>query len=496
MTLADLLRFDRIAIQCHDNPDADALASGYALYRYFTTHGRKTRLFYSGRAAVSKPNLVRMIALLGLPVAYEADPAPAEELLVTVDCQYGAGNVRKVPAPVVAVIDHHIQEGELPALAELHPYLGSCSTLVWKMLEDEGFAPDTALATALAYGLFTDTNGFSEVRHPLDRDLRDAPGFDERILRTLKRCNLSLDDLTMASAALNGLAYHGDGRFVLVSTPPCDPNILGFISDLAMQVDGVDLAVIFSESPDGFKYSVRTATREVKASDLARTIAAGGLGSGGGHADKAGGFISAANFARHRPGQPPLEFFRQRIHEHLADYDIIDCAKGAPDDTGGFAEHEKLPVPVGFVPCDRLFPGRTSLQVRMLEGDISITAGPGTYLMIGTSGEVYPIEKDKFAATYTPLGTPLQEEFAYPPCVLDKDKGVRLPLLPAAEACVGKSVRLKARRLDRGLKIFTRWDQDNYLRGDPGDWLLMRNDDPADLYIITRDLFPRLYRRV
>ena len=40
MTLADLLRFQRIAVQCHDNPDADALASGYALYRYFTAHGK------------------------------------------------------------------------------------------------------------------------------------------------------------------------------------------------------------------------------------------------------------------------------------------------------------------------------------------------------------------------------------------------------------------------------------------------------------------------
>ena len=27
--------FDRICIQCHDNPDADALASGHGLYQYF-----------------------------------------------------------------------------------------------------------------------------------------------------------------------------------------------------------------------------------------------------------------------------------------------------------------------------------------------------------------------------------------------------------------------------------------------------------------------------
>jgi phosphoglycolate phosphatase len=445
---------------------------------------------------VTKPNLARMLGVLDLPARYDPDPAPHDGLLVTVDCQYGAGNVRKVAAAQVAVIDHHIQEGELPALAELRPYLGSCATLVWKMLEDAGFTPDAALSTALAYGLFTDTNGFAEVRHPLDRDLRDAPGGDGRILRDLKRCNLSLEDMATASRALAGLAYHPEGRFVLAATAPCDPNILGFVSDMAMQVDGVDMAVVFSEGPEGFKYSVRTATREVKASDLARALSAGGLGSGGGHADKAGGFISAANFERLHAGARAAAILEQRIREHLAAYELVDCAQGPLADARGFAEYEKLPVPVGFVPCERLFPGKAGLSVRMLEGDISITAGPDTCLMIGSSGEVYPIEKAKFAASYTPLGRPLEEEFAYPPCVLDTDRGDRVPLLPHAEACVGKKVRVRARELDRGMKVFTRWDADNYLRGDAGDWLVMRGDDPADLYIVTRDLFPRLYARV
>ncbi len=493
MTLADLLRFERIAVQCHDNPDADALASGFGLYRWFTAQGKETRLFYSGRAAFGKPNLVRMIAELGIPVTFDPDPAPVDGLLVTVDCQYGAGNVRKVEAAATAVIDHHIQEGPLPALTELRPYLGACATLVWKMLEDEGFAQDTPLATALYYGLFTDTNGFAEVRHPLDRDLRDAARFDERIFRTLKRSNLSLEDLATASAALNALEYHAEGRFVLVNTPPCDPNILGFISDLAMQVDTVDLAVVFSESREGFKFSTRTAVREVKASDLALALTADGLGSGGGHADKAGGFISAANFDALHPNATALEVFIRRIRAHLAGYEVIDCAQGPPSDLTGFADYEKLPVSVAFVPCRKLFPDKTSLHVRMLEGDISVTAGPDTYLMIGSAGEVYPIEKAKFAATYTPLGKPPQSDFAYPPCVLDQDSGTRVSLLRKAEACLGAGMRVKARPLECGIKLFTRWDRENYFRGDPGDWLIMRNDDPTDLYVITRALFPRLY---
>lgn len=32
MMLEELLGYDRITIQCHDNPDADAIASGFGLY--------------------------------------------------------------------------------------------------------------------------------------------------------------------------------------------------------------------------------------------------------------------------------------------------------------------------------------------------------------------------------------------------------------------------------------------------------------------------------
>ena len=41
MKLNELLKFNDIVIQCHDNPDADALASGFALYWYFTRNDKK-----------------------------------------------------------------------------------------------------------------------------------------------------------------------------------------------------------------------------------------------------------------------------------------------------------------------------------------------------------------------------------------------------------------------------------------------------------------------
>lgn len=40
MMLDELLGYDHVTIQCHDNPDADAIASGYGLYCFSGTRER------------------------------------------------------------------------------------------------------------------------------------------------------------------------------------------------------------------------------------------------------------------------------------------------------------------------------------------------------------------------------------------------------------------------------------------------------------------------
>ena len=109
MRLSDLEKYDTITIQCHDNPDADTLASGYGLYCYFRSKNKSVRLVYSGRTKIQKSNLCLMVDKLRLPVEYvkaqEEESIPVEGLLITVDCQYSAGNVTGLTSQDVAVID-------------------------------------------------------------------------------------------------------------------------------------------------------------------------------------------------------------------------------------------------------------------------------------------------------------------------------------------------------------------------------------------------------
>ena len=95
MRLADLVQYDPITIQCHDNPDADALGSAYGLYCYFRDKGKQVRMIYSGFSRIQKANLRMMCDKLKLPIEYverEGHP-PLPGLLITVDCQYDPGSV-------------------------------------------------------------------------------------------------------------------------------------------------------------------------------------------------------------------------------------------------------------------------------------------------------------------------------------------------------------------------------------------------------------------
>ncbi len=343
MRLADLLAYDDIVIQCHDNPDADSIASGYAVYEYLCERGKNPRLIYCGRNLIRKSNLVMMVKELEIPIEHVnhtmvTDPA---ELLVTVDCQYGEGNVSRYPAKTVAVLDHHRVSCKLPALSEVRSNLGACSTLLWTLLkeEDHPIEENVALSTALYYGLYTDTGSLEEIFHPLDMELRDEAKVDAGLITKLRNANISIEELETAGAALLRCDYNEKYRFAVVKSGPCDPNVLGIISDLVLEVDAVDVCVVFSVLPTGVKLSVRSCIEEVKACDLAAKICSG-IGSGGGHNVKAGGFLQMELLVKayesycrvlgteprmemdenNRSGRPSMSAIKSYLEKRMVDY--------------------------------------------------------------------------------------------------------------------------------------------------------------------------------
>lgn len=503
MRLSELEAYDSITIQCHDNPDADTLASGYGLFCYFQSRGRKVRLVYCGRNQIQKSNLRLMVDKLKLPIEYiavdQGERLRIDGLLVTVDCQYGSGNVTGLTSENVAIIDHHPLEGNPLPMCIISSNMGSCSTLVWKLLLEEGFDVnrDEYLGTALYYGLYTDTSQFSELCNPLDLDMREMLKVDMGLITLFRNSNLSLKELEIAGIALIRYSYNDDYEFAVIKAQPCDPNILGLISDFLLQVDAIKTCVVFNETNDGYKFSVRSCIREVNASELAAFLAQG-MGSGGGHYEKAGGFISLKLYEEKYPTMHTEGYFNNRMVQYFDSYELI-YAENYTADLSGMESYAKRRMPVGFVKLDEVLSEGTPITIRTLKGDIDMTVERDLYCMIGTKGEVQPLEGKKFQKKYqilegeNNLGEYL-ERLEYVPVIKNRDTGRDMRLTDYARMCVpGEESLIYARTLERGVKVFASHDKSRYMLGEPGDYLAVSREDTSDVYVVEKGLFGELY---
>ncbi|SCW30460.1 nanoRNase/pAp phosphatase, hydrolyzes c-di-AMP and oligoRNAs [Ruminococcaceae bacterium YRB3002] len=493
MHLSELLNYDDIVIQCHDNPDADALASGYALKYFFEQKGKNARFIYRGRNPIRKSNLMIMLATLHVPVTYEPEFDEVPELLITCDCQYGQRNVTKTEAKNIAVIDHHQATVDVPHMCEIRSNVGSCATVIWDMMRFEGVeaGENKELATALYYGLYTDTNRLSEVSHPLDRDMLDNLMINRSIITEMSNSNISLEELKITGKAILDFDYHERERYLIIHSEPCDPNILGVISDFVMETSEVDVCLAYYIATNEIKFSVRSCTKEVHANELAEFLARG-IGGGGGHLYKAGGTIRPELIQDH-----PSSILEERLAEYYAMYEVM-YAKDTTLDTSGMPLYTKMEQRLGTVKLADVYPVGTPVEIRTLEGDINITITDDTYLMIGIEGEIYPISGRKLENSYTFTGFKFSRTFEYEPSIRNVTTGDTEDVMPYAKTVISPpgTAHIHAKPLDHAVKLFTAWDDEKYYSGNIGDYIAVRDDDPHDIYIIKGRLFDKLYRRV
>lgn len=500
MRLADLKKYDPVTIQCHDNPDADAIGAGFGLYTYFKSIGKNVRLIYSGKYKIHKANLKLMVEKLDIPIFYMEDTQVCiGGLLITVDCQYGAGNVTRLKADRVAVIDHHQIEIPNLELKEINSSLGSCSTLVWKMLKEEKFPveEDIILGTALYYGLYSDTNQFAEIYNPLDMDMRDTLTCNMSLIRLFRNSNLSLAELEVAGIAMIRYIYNDDHKYAIIRSKPCDPNILGMISDFLIQVDEVWTCIVYNEINDGYKFSVRSCIKEVNASELAAFVSET-IGSGGGHMEKAGGFISKKLYEEYYPTLHSEAYFSEKMNEYF-DHTQIIYAEDIELDITDMERYIKKKIPLGYVRATDILPVGTPITIRTLEGDVDMTVEPELYIMIGINGEVYPNTKTRFEKSYQIIDKPYDlrdcaKDTEYVPTIKNRVDGTTRFLTSCAGTCISNGkTGIYAKKIDQMVKVFTAWGKDRYMLGKKGDYLVVRCDDLHDIHVVEENTFKKTY---
>ena len=130
-----------IVIQCHDNPDADAIACGYAGLSVFTEIQRKRTIvwFTEGRNVIRKTNLVMLIRDLEIPIA----ACGLQSAQTGAYCSWWtASTVPEMPQS----LRHRTycsdrpspdQHGICRSFPRCEANLGACSTLIWQYAEKQ-----------------------------------------------------------------------------------------------------------------------------------------------------------------------------------------------------------------------------------------------------------------------------------------------------------------------------------------------------------------------
>jgi nanoRNase/pAp phosphatase (c-di-AMP/oligoRNAs hydrolase) len=281
-------------VHLQHNPDPDAIGSAVAVqYLLRRLFDRETVLAATGD--VKRAENRAMLKWLGIQLvpSYKIDYAD-HDLVVVVDTHPGSGTCRLPPGitPDV-VIDHHPAERafEGVAISMFDPSFGSTCSMVGALMLENGIPLDARVATALTYGIRTDTMDLQRGSGPRDEAVfQEVYALaDKRLLGKIERARVSQEYFQILE---NGLRRAQIIDFT-VSTYVGSisyGDAVAEIADLLFRLEGTKWALVAGTYRGTLYFSIRAIQAEgVDAGVVAREIAAGG--SGGGHETYAGGQV-------------------------------------------------------------------------------------------------------------------------------------------------------------------------------------------------------------
>lgn len=293
----------RVLAVSHENPDADTLGATLGVLRIVDAMGGQ------GDAVCTDPVPPLYDFIAGVE-RFRTDPDETTpyDLLVISDCGSleRIGEVATRHADLFArlprvIIDHHASNDAADAADWIDPAAAATCEMVALLAARLGVpldAGDGALAAALMSGIVMDTATFA---HPnatprtlvVSAALVDAGAPLSEISRRLYRTKPDAQ-LRLFGVVLDRLETVDDGRIVWSSVTDADfaatgakrPDSEGII-DLLSQADAAEVAILFKQSGEATRVSVRTKPGGVDA-----TVLTGAFG-GGGHARAAGASVDA-----------------------------------------------------------------------------------------------------------------------------------------------------------------------------------------------------------
>ena len=220
------------------------------------------------------------------------------DLVAMVDTQPGTGNNSLPPTiePDI-VIDHHPirRQTRTVTFTDIRSSYGATSTILVEYLIEAGITPDTPLATALLYGIRSDTQDLGREASRLDIEAIEFlyPYANKRMLGVIQRGKVPRVYYQMLADALRNARVQGPA--IITDLGEIDnPDMIAEVADLLLREDETTWTMCMGFWSDKLLISIRTSEESNLAEKVIRHIVAR-RGTGGGHLTYAGGQIPLLN---------------------------------------------------------------------------------------------------------------------------------------------------------------------------------------------------------
>jgi nanoRNase/pAp phosphatase (c-di-AMP/oligoRNAs hydrolase) len=293
-----------LGIITHKNPDPDAISSAMALAEIARNANPKTlatRILYDGNIGHQENRT--FVNLLDIKMEHLTPEALTQcTHLALVDCSApGVNNDVPPQAKIEIVIDHH-REGKAGAgpagFSDIRPGVGATASILTQYLQELDIPVNKGVATALLYGIRTDTRDFR--RNVTPQDLSYAgfllPLTDAGLLDKIMSPSMSQETLDVIGTAITKRRIQSGYLFANVGYV-MNRDALPQAADILITLEGVNTALVYGITDTAIVISARNRDIRLHIGN-ALSEAFGEMGDAGGHPNMAAATLPLHYFGK------------------------------------------------------------------------------------------------------------------------------------------------------------------------------------------------------
>src|SRR6516165_11329615 len=314
----------KVHILLQHDPDPDAIGSALALRELLGRNRITTPIVTFGE--VTRPENLAMIRFLDIQIdriTYEDLHKDGARLaLVDVQPPYFDQPLGRVDL----VVDHHPKRTAFKArFADLRSAYGATSTIFTEYLRAAGMVPSQRLATALVYGIKTDTLFLERGSNLADLSAFNFlyPLANKAMIARIERPALPREDLEALGRALSRLQLD-NGVAVIHMGEINREDVIPQLAEFCLQIEGVDWRVVSGLVKDRVVISVRNVGYVKSAGEIMKKLY-DDIGSAGGHRAMAKAVVPLDRF-KQSFGEVSEKVIREAMLPMIIDRDQINSS--------------------------------------------------------------------------------------------------------------------------------------------------------------------------